>query len=95
MRPTSVSETTPPSVSSEDQQFFVSFGLIVSARLADVARIREAVEHLGGKIAFQTVSNGDLYILRAYQLERALSGDISQLCEIHERKTGERRNEKI
>jgi len=95
MRSSSTVDHDPASVSSEDQQFFVSFGLIVSARLADVARIREAVERLGGKIAFQTVSNGDLFLLRRYQVERALAGDVSQLRDIHNRKTGERRNEKI
>jgi len=82
-------------VSAEDQQFYISFGLVVSARLADVAKIRDAVERLGGKIAFQTVSNGDLFLLRRYQVERALAGDVSQLREIHNRKSGERRNEKI
>jgi len=95
MRPTSNVDSDPASVSAEDQQFYISFGLVVSARLADVAKIRDAVERLGGKIAFQTVSNGDLFLLRRYQVERALAGDVSQLREIHNRKSGERRNEKI
>jgi hypothetical protein len=61
--------------------------------MADVQKIREAIERLGGKIVFQTVSTGSLYVLRAYQVERALSGDISHLREIHKRKE-ERRVEK-
>jgi len=74
-------------VSAEDQQFYVSFGLIVSARMADVARIREAVERLGGKVAFQTVSSGPLYVLRHYQVEQLLRGDTSWLREVHSRKS--------
>ncbi len=90
MRPPSTLETTPSSASAEDQQFFVSFGLIVSARMADVAKIREAIERLGGKIAFQTVSSGPLYVLRHYQVEQILQGDIGQLAEVHSRKQKER-----
>ena len=95
MRPLSIPDSNLASVAAnQDQQFFVSFGLIISARLVDVKKIRDEIERLGGKIAFQTVSTGPLYILRAYQVERALSGDVSHLREIHERKKGGlRRNE--
>jgi hypothetical protein len=88
VRSPSISETQPAGVAPADQRFFVSFGLIISARLVDVQRIRDEIERLGGKIAFQTVSNGPLYVLREYQLERAIHGDVSQLREIHERKKG-------
>jgi hypothetical protein len=85
----------PPSDSSaQDRQFYVSFGLIVSARLGDVEKIRKAIESLGGKIAFQTVTSAPLYVLRHYQIEQILRGDISHVREIHERKQKERRVEK-
>lgn len=88
MRAPSFSETQPASVAPADQQFYVSFGLIISARLADVQRIRDEIERLGGKIAFQTISNGPLYVLREYQVERAIHGDVSHLKELHDRKKG-------
>jgi hypothetical protein len=88
-------ESKPPTISSgvksssgsaADQQFFVSFGLIMSCRLGDVDSIRESIHALGGKIVFQTVSNGDLFLFRGAQIERALTGDVSALAEIHKRK---------
>jgi len=94
MRSSSTAKINPPSVSVEDQQFFVSFGLIVSVRMVDVSRIRDAIERLGGKIVFQTVSSGPLYLLRHYQVEQILSGDTSQLCEVHKKKQEQRRLEK-
>ena len=77
---------------SHDLGFYVSFGLVLSARVADIPKIREAIERLGGKIAFQTVTKEDLFLLRQYQVERILEGDLDQLAELHKRK--QRRNEK-
>lgn len=86
------SRVNPPSGSAADQQFLVSFGMIVSCRLGDVERIRESILKLGGRIVFQTVSNGALFLFRQAQVERALRGDVSALAEIHKKK--ERRVEK-
>jgi hypothetical protein len=72
--------------SSADQQFFVSFGLIVSCRLGAVENIRASILKLGGRIVFQTVSTGDLFMFREAQVERALHGDVSALAEIHKKK---------
>jgi hypothetical protein len=69
-----------------DRDFYVSYGLIVSARLSDVEKIRQAVEASGGKIVFQTATTAPLYLLREYQVDEVLDGDISQLREIHEKK---------
>ena len=90
------SEPSPPSESpaQQDRQFYVSFGLIVSARLGDVEKIRSVVQGLGGKIVFQTVTSAPLYLLRHYQVEQILQGDVSQLREAHSRKQKERRVEK-
>ncbi len=91
----SKSDPKPPTISSgakqssgsaADQQFFVSFGVIMSCRLGDVERIRESIHALGGRVVFQTVSNGDLFLFRAAQVERALQGDVSALAEIHTKK---------
>jgi hypothetical protein len=60
--------------------------------MADVPKIRDAVERLGGKIAFQTVTTSELFLLRRYQVERILDGDLDQLAELHKRK--QRRVEK-
>lgn len=87
-------QSTSPSESSQDRGFFVSYGLIISTRLRDVDRIREAVKELGGKIIFQTVTSAPLYLLRGYQVERILQGDLSELLEAYARKQKERRSEK-
>ncbi len=78
----------PPS--EADAGFYVTYGVVISARWGDVEKIRRAIEAEGGKIAFQTVSNGDLYLLRRYQVERALQGDASQLREVYQRKQDRR-----
>jgi hypothetical protein len=87
-------QPTQASASQADRQFYVSYGMIVSARLGDVEKIRAAVEGLGGKIVFQTVTSAPLYLLRHYQVEQILQGDVSQLREAHNRKSKERRVEK-
>jgi hypothetical protein len=61
--------------------------LVVSCRLGDVDRIRSRIQEADGRIIFQTVSNGNLILLRAGQVERALNGDLSALAEIHNKKT--------
>ncbi len=77
---------------SADQRFYVSFGMIVSCRLGDVEKIRDSILKLGGRLVFQTVTDGDLFLFRAAQVERALKGDVSALAEIHKKK--ERRVDK-
>jgi hypothetical protein len=83
--PTLFPDATQPS-GSADLQFLVSFGVVMSCRLGDVPQIRSRIQEAGGRIVFQTVSNGDLYLLRRAQIERALNGDLSTLTEIHMRK---------
>lgn len=78
---------------SADLQFYVSFGLLVSCKLGDVDRIRGLIEGAGGRIVFQTVSNGLLFLLRQAQVDRILHGDTSAIAEVHRKKT--RRSEKI
>jgi hypothetical protein len=79
-------ETKPPSDSAADLQFFVSYGAIISCRLGEVPRIRGKIEAEGGRIIFQSVSNGPLILLRGGQVERVLQGDTSALAEVHRRK---------
>jgi hypothetical protein len=62
--------------------------------MADVAKIRAAIENADGKIAFQTVSGGPLYLLRHYEVEQIIQGDLDRLVEVHNRKSKERRVEK-
>ena len=95
-------QSSAPSVASEEQRrdrgFYVSFGLIISARLADLEKIRESVQAAGGKIAFQTSTPAPLYLLRHYEVEQILQGDssaLAELREVHDRKSRERRVEKI
>jgi hypothetical protein len=66
----------------------------MSVQHADVERVRAAIQECGGKIVFQTISTGELYLLRRYQVEQILSGDLSQLCEVHKKKQEQRRLEK-
>jgi hypothetical protein len=91
--PNTISSGATPSSGSPDLQFLVSFGAVISCRLGDVERIRSLIQGTGGRIVFQTVSNGPLFLFRAGQVERALNGDLSALAEIHGKKT--RRSEKI
>jgi len=79
---------------SLDRKFYVSFGVVMSVQHADVERVRAAIQECGGKIVFQTISTGELYLLRRYQVEQILSGDLSQLCEVHKKKQEQRRLEK-
>ena len=79
---------------SLDRKFYVSFGVVMSVQHADVERVRAAIEENGGKIVFQTISTGPLYLLRGYQVEEILSGDTSQLYEVHKKKQEQRRLEK-
>ncbi|MGA2971907.1 MAG: hypothetical protein ABSE39_04685 [Candidatus Bathyarchaeia archaeon] len=81
------SNATQPSDSAADQQFLVSFGVVISCRLGDVEHIRSLINGIGGRVVFQTVSNGPLFLFRAAQVERALTGDVSALAEIHNKKT--------
>lgn len=87
-------QASPPSESAADRQFYVSYGLIISTRMGDVEKIREAVQELGGKIVFQTVTSAPLYLLRGYQVEHILQGDVSELLEAYTRKQKDRRLEK-
>jgi hypothetical protein len=87
-------QTTPLSeASAQDRQFYVSYGMIISTRLNDVQKIREAIQDLGGKIAFQTVTSAPLFLLREYQVKKALSGDLSELAEIYAKKKERRLKE--
>lgn len=91
--PSPISTVTKPlSECAADLQFYVSFGAVISCRLGDVEKIRVGIEAGGGRVVFQTVSNGSLFLFREAQVERALNGDFSALAEIHKRK--ERRVEK-
>ena len=94
LSPTVSPQSTLTSDSQADRQFFVSYGVIISARLADVESIRKAIEEAGGKLAFQTVTSAPLYLLRHYQVEQILQGDLSHLAEVHSKKSKERRVEK-
>ena len=69
---------------------FLSFGLILSARKEDEVRIREGIESAGAKIVFQTITTAPLYVLRHYQVEQILRGEVSWLQDIHEKKSKER-----
>ena len=71
---------------------FASLGLIVSCRPSDVDLICRVIQACGGKLVFQTVSNGSLFVLGEAQIERILQGDLSELVEIMKKK--ERRSEK-
>jgi hypothetical protein len=72
--------------SIKDRSVFISFGLVLSLKLDDVEKVRAWLEANGTKIVFQTTSSGDLYLLREYQVRRAIHGDVSQLCEIYQKK---------
>jgi hypothetical protein len=90
MEETASIQNKPSSVATA----FLSFGLIVSARKEDEIGLRKAIEKAGGKIVFQTVTTAPLYVLRHYQVEQILQGEVSWLQAVHDRKSKERRVEK-
>lgn len=91
---TKIGESFMSEEQKKDRDFYVSFGLIVSVRLSGLDDIRKAVESKGGKIVFQTSTPAPLYVLRHYEVEKVLQGDVSWLQEIHDKKSEERRMEK-
>ena len=82
------------SEASLDGNFYVTFGMVVSVRPADVQTVRAAIEAAGGMIVYETVKVEDLYLLRRSQVEQILNGDLSPLREIHKKKQERRRLEK-
>jgi hypothetical protein len=72
--------------SLKDRSLFVSFGLVLSLKLADVEKARSWLEGNGAKIVFQTVGSGPLFVLREYQVRRILQGDTSELKDVYLRK---------
>ena len=76
---------------SLDRKFYASFGVVMSVQHADVERVRAAIEGCGGKIVFQTISTGPLYLLRGRQVEQITQGDVSDLLVLLSRKTSRNR----
>jgi hypothetical protein len=83
-RPPLSAAPTPPS--GDAARVFCTFGLVVSCRYADQEPIVTAISEIGGKVIYRVPSTGHLFILRAYQIEKALRGDVSELQEIYDRK---------
>lgn len=69
-----------------DRDLFISYGLVASLRPDDIEKVRAWLESNGVKIVFQTTSTGPLFLLREYQVRRALQGDTSLIREVYERK---------
>lgn len=88
--PTLSDQPKSPSEAAQDWNFFISFGLIISARLGDVDKIRAAIQEEGGKVIFQTATTAPLYLLRHYEIEQILRGDTSHIREVHDKKSKER-----
>jgi hypothetical protein len=78
--------------SVKDRSVFISFGLVLSLKLDDVEKVRSWLEGNGAKIVFQTVASSPLFVLREYQVRKAIQGDTSELKEVYQRK--QRRVEK-
>jgi hypothetical protein len=78
--------------SIKDRSMFISFGLVLSLKLDDVEKVRAWLERNGAKIVFQTVASAPLFLLREYQVRKAIQGDTSELKEVYQRK--QRRVEK-
>ena len=65
---------------------------MLSLKLEDIEKVRSWLEQNGAKIVFQTVASSPLFVLREYQVRKAIQGDLSQLREIYQQK--QRRVEK-
>lgn len=85
-RGASSQETKPPSGAG-----FLGLALIVTARREAVPKIEEAIRELGVRIVFQCgPTTAPLYVLRHYQVEEILQGDLAFIREAHDRKSKER-----
>ena len=76
----------PNSPSEDVGRVFCTFGLVLSCRYADVEPIVDAIAKIGGKVIYRIPSTGQLFVLRRYEVEKALRGELSELQEIYDRK---------
>jgi len=77
---------TPKPPTEEAARAFCTFGLVISCRYADQEPIVAAITEIGGKVIYRIPSTGQLFVLRRYEVEKVLRGDLSELREIYERK---------
>jgi hypothetical protein len=78
--------------SIKDGSVFISYGLVLSLKYGDVEKVRSWLEENGAKIVYQIVASSPLFVLREYQVRKAIQGDSSELKEVYQRK--QRRVEK-
>ena len=78
--------SSPKSPSGEAARALCTFGLVISCRYADQEPIVNAITNLGAKVIYRIPSTGQLFVLRRYEVEKALRGDLSELQEIYDRK---------
>jgi hypothetical protein len=76
----------PKPPSGEAARAFCTFGLVISCRYAEQEPIINAINKIGAKVIYRIPSTGQLFILRRYEVEKALRGDLSELQEIYDRK---------
>lgn len=80
--------TKPKPPSGEAGRGLCTFGLVVSCRWTDQEAIVDAITKTGagGIVIYRIPTTGQLTILRTYQVEKILRGDLSELQEIYDRK---------
>jgi hypothetical protein len=78
--------TTPNSPSGKAARALCTFGLVISCRYADQEPIVDAISNIGAKVIYRIPSTGQLFILRRYEVEKALRGELFELQEIYDRK---------
>jgi hypothetical protein len=78
--------TKPKPPSGDAGRVFCTFGLVLSCRYADVEPIVDAIAKIGAKIIYRIPSTGQLFVLRRYEVEKVLKGELSELREIYDRK---------
>ena len=65
---------------------FCTLGLILSCRYADVEPIVAAINTIGSKVIYRIPSTGQLFVLRRYEVEKILKGDLTELQMLYDRK---------
>ena len=76
----------PAPPSGDAARVFCTFGLVLSCRYADLDPIIDAITKIGARVIYRIPSTGQLFILRRYEVEKALRGELSELQEIYDRK---------
>jgi hypothetical protein len=87
--------TAPKPPTEKAGRVFCTFGLILSCRWLDQEPIIEAITKLGGQVVCRIPTTGHLFVLRTYEVEQVLKGDLSALQALYDRKMRKEKGDEV